>query len=271
MSSPMYRQIAEDLREQIESGGLRAGQKLRTEVELRDHYGASRNTVRDAIKLLTTLGLVETRQGQGTYVVEKIDDPFITNLTDDPEIGEGTKYRSQVSEQHRKPYVSPVQVSIQHAPAEVSARLRLPDNAEVISRQELRYIDGKLWSIQTSYYPAEFADRGAERLRQIKNIEEGTVAYLAKALELKQVGYRDWITARTPTATETDGFGLLPGGRVEVFELFRTAFDQHGVPMRLTVTVFPTDRNQFIVNVGKVPEPQYLLDGASTPERNPLG
>ena len=35
-----------------------------------------------------------------------------------------------------------------------------------------------------------------------------------------------------------------------MFEIFRTAFDQHKKPMRVTVTVFPTDRNQFIVNVG---------------------
>jgi GntR family transcriptional regulator len=40
-----------------------------------------------------------------------------------------------------------------------------------------------------------------------------------------------------------------------VFEVLRTGFDQTGTPMRLTVTVFPTDRNQFQVNVGDVPQP----------------
>jgi DNA-binding transcriptional MocR family regulator len=44
MANPLYRQIAEDLREQIASGELQPGQQLRTEIELRDHYGASRNT-----------------------------------------------------------------------------------------------------------------------------------------------------------------------------------------------------------------------------------
>jgi len=45
---------------------------------------------------------------------------------------------------------------------------------------------------------------------------------------------------------------------VPMFEIFRTAFDQDKVPMRVTVTVFPTDRNQFIVNVGDdLPDPQY--------------
>ena len=36
--------------------------------------------MRDAIKWLTTLGLVETKPGQGTFVVRKID-PYVTTLT----------------------------------------------------------------------------------------------------------------------------------------------------------------------------------------------
>ena len=36
-----------------------------------------------------------------------------------------------------------------------------------------------------------------------------------------------------------------------VFEIFRTGFDQTGTPLRVTVTVWPADRNQFIVNVGE--------------------
>jgi DNA-binding GntR family transcriptional regulator len=49
-ASPMYRQIAQHLREDIESGMLRPGQQLPTELELREQYNASRNTIRDAIK-----------------------------------------------------------------------------------------------------------------------------------------------------------------------------------------------------------------------------
>ena len=90
MANPMYRQIAEDLREQIESGAIGPGQQLRTELELRERYGASRNTVRDAIKWLTSLGLVETKPGQGTFVVQKID-PFVTTLTADPKRPGGDK------------------------------------------------------------------------------------------------------------------------------------------------------------------------------------
>ena len=96
MSDPMYRQIAEDLRAQIESGKLEGGMQLLTELELRERYGASRNTVRDAIKWLMNLGLVETRPGQGTFVVQKIA-PFVTTLSDDPGTGDSLIYQFQAS------------------------------------------------------------------------------------------------------------------------------------------------------------------------------
>jgi GntR family transcriptional regulator len=266
----MYRQIAEGLRQQIESGKLASGSQLPTELELRDHYNASRNTVRDAIKWLINLGLVETRPGQGTFVVEDID-PFVTTLSGNPSTGvggdEGTSYLSEVSERNRKPSASPVQVEIQEASNDVAAGLWITKGAEVISRHERRFIDGTPWSMQTSYYPMEFADRGAERLRSARNINEGTVQYLADTLHIRQVGYRDWITVRAPNPTEADFFKLPPDGRVPMYEIFRTAFDGNGVPMRLTITVFPADRNQFIVNIGDVPDsvPYKVLE--SLPNR----
>jgi GntR family transcriptional regulator len=81
MAEPLYRQIAEDLRLQIESGELRAGEQLPTENELSAKYDrASRNTVREAIRWLTSRALVTTQPGRGTFVVEQIK-PFIVPLS----------------------------------------------------------------------------------------------------------------------------------------------------------------------------------------------
>lgn len=256
MANPMYRQIAEDLRAQIESGDLRPGQQLRTELELREKYDASRNTVRDAIKWLTNLGLVETKPGQGTFVTQKID-PFITTLTGDPSRAGAPENARLLSDVKRARHASigPIQVEIQQSTSEVATNLQIAPGAEVISRHERCFIDDIPWSLRTSYYPYEFADRGAERLRSARNIEEGTVQYLADALHLHQMGYRDWITVRAPNSTEADFFKLPPDGRIAVYEIFRTAFDGNLQPVRLTVTVFPADRNQFVVNAGQVPDP----------------
>ena len=235
---------------------LQPGQQLKTELELREHYDASRNTVRDAIKWLTNLGLVETKPGQGTFVVQKID-PFITILTGDPvrpQCPLKTPAICRMSSGTGQASISPIQVEIQEASDDVATSLQIDTGAEVISRHERCFIDGIPWSLRTSYYPYEFADRGAERLRSARNIEEGTVQYLAEVLHLHQQGYRDWITVRSPNSTEAEFFKLPPDGRVPVYEIFRTAFDGNRHPMRLTVTIFPADRNQFVINVGEVPE-----------------
>ncbi len=258
MSSPMYRQIAEDLRAQIESGGLRPGQKLRTEIELRDHYGASRNTVRDAINFLTTLGLVEKKAGQGTFVVQEIE-PYITTLTASPKVptlyGEVDDSAAGETEGKERTFFSTdPQVEIQKAPGRIALPLQVAENSQVISRHQKRFIDDTPWSMQTSFYPMGFLINGADRLIQAEDIAVGTVKYLEDTLGLKQVGYRDLITVRAPDPAEAGFFNLPPDGRIAVYEIFRTAYDQTGTPMRLTVTIFPTDRNHFIVNVGEVPE-----------------
>jgi GntR family transcriptional regulator len=253
MPEPIYRAIADDLRRQIETGELRPGQQLRTEIELRDHYNASRNTIRDAIKLLVTRGLIETRPGQGTFVVETIT-PFVTTLTEDPVAarrGEGDTYKKEVGAQLRRPKASQPEVGIQEA-GPPTAELLLPEGATVVSRHQQRYIDGIPWSLQTSFYPMSLAQK-AVKLMQAGDIQEGTVFYLRDKLGIKQAGYRDTITVRAPDSVETAFFKLPEDGRISIIETRRTAFDEQGTPVRLTVSVYPADRNQFAVNVGKVP------------------
>jgi GntR family transcriptional regulator len=259
MPQPMYQQIADDLKKQIESGTLKPGQQLPTEIHLRDQYNASRNTIRDAIKRLMSLGLVETRPGSGTYVTRKID-PFITVLSQDPDTGygggEGAAYLSEVSKVHRRHEYGPLRVELKPAPDEIALRLRIKPGDQVVLRHQERLIDDIPWSLQTSFYPMEFVTSGkAPRLLMAEDIPEGTVSYLKDAMDLQQVGYRDWITARSPDANEQKFFDISHDSTV--FEIFRSAFDQHGKAMRVTVTVFPADRNQFIVNVGNPPNPQY--------------
>lgn len=256
MADPKYRQISDSLRLKIESGDLPPDRQLPTETDLSNEFGVSRNTIRDAIKSLISLGLVETRPGQGTFVARPLD-PLVTTLSADKSTGlgggEGVAFRSEVSEKNRVPQTSEPDVGLKTASGEIAARLGVPEGTYLISRHQQRFIDDVPYSLQTSFYPRQFALDGAERLLNDQDIGEGTVAYLKETLKLQQTGYRDWITVRAPDLNEIAFFRLPPDGRVQVFEIFRTAFDQNGHPMRLTVTVFPTDRNQFIVNEGDVP------------------
>jgi GntR family transcriptional regulator len=274
-----YRQIADDLRRQIEAEELARGAQLPTEIDLMDQYGASRNTVRDAIKLLITRGLVETRPGQGTFVVEKIT-PFVTTLTGDPKTGfgggEDDIYDLEVKATRRVPTASDPRVEIQQANEVTGPELQVEMGSALVSRHQQRYIDGTPWSLQTSFYPMRLVELGAIRLIQATDITQGTVAYLRETLDVNQIGWRDMIVVRPPNEIETNFFKLPDDGRVPVVETRRTTFDSNGMTVRLTVSVYPADRNQFAVNVGEVPAdivaPPVGDDGEPDPpasDRNP--
>jgi GntR family transcriptional regulator len=261
----MYRQIAEDLQHKIENGELSQGSQLPTEIELRENYEASRNTVRDAIKWLMTRGLVETRPGQGTFVVETIN-PFITTLTSAPEKGggggESGVYIAEVLAFRRKPENSEPRVEIQRADRPVARSLRIEEGAQVVVRHQQRFIDDTPWSLQTTFYPMTLVQRGATDLIQATDIPNGAVAYLAEKLGIEQAGYRDTIAVRSPDETEVRFFKLPADGRVSVFEIYRVGFDKEGNRIRLTVTVYPTDRNRLRVDVGDVPPRKQRADKA---------
>jgi GntR family transcriptional regulator len=264
---PQNRPIYRDLRAKITSGELAPNHKLSTEGELSKQYDASHSTVRKAIRRLTDEGLLESRPGQGTFVTRKLD-PFVTILTTDPETGFGggdsAFYWSEVCRKHREPTNSAPMVEVLTVSNEVAKLLDIPLESQVVSRSQDRSIDGIPWSQQTTFYLMDFITKGATDLLMAKDIEGGAVKYLADELGVRQTGYRDWITGRLATEEEQVFFGISHNSAV--FVASRVAFDQNNTPMRLTVTIYPMDRNHLIVNVGPN-VPSLMQDGKSSPKQ----
>jgi GntR family transcriptional regulator len=71
---PLYIQIASALRQRIETGYWQPRQKISTLEELEREFEVARVTVRLAIELLESEGLVHRQQGRGTFVGDKIQD-----------------------------------------------------------------------------------------------------------------------------------------------------------------------------------------------------
>ena len=254
MVGPLYRQIADALRQKIDSGEYEPGTQIPTEDELIAEYHMSRNTVRAAIKELATAGLVETRHGIGTFVPEVVL-PIVTSLTADLHAdrggGEGLVYTAEVAASGRKATNGETRVEMRQADAVLADALKIPEGSSVVSRHQPRYVDDLPWSLQTSVYPTWVVEH-APRLREAGDIKEGTVAYVATC-GIEQVGYWDALEVRTPDETETSFFGLPADGRIQVVEIYRVAFDRDANRIRLTVTVYRADRNRFMIKVGKVP------------------
>ena len=267
MPEPMYRRIAEKLRDEIESGRLEPGTQLPSESEMQDTHKASRNTVRQAMELLAGWGLVETRPGQGTFIRAKYE-TFVTTLSAEwkPDAdsdtglggGEGEAAFNEVTAQRRKAGATGPRVEVMKASGYVARRLHVEEGTSVISRHQERLIDDQPWSLQTSYYPITLLERGARRLIEAGDIEEGAVKYLKEALGMNQVGYRDRILVRRANDIELRFFRLREDAATPVVVLLRTGYaDEKGserlAPFRLAETVFPADRNQFVINAGRVP------------------
>ena len=68
---PIYKQLAAELKEKIEGGEFRPGDKLPSEAEMLQRYEVGRLTLRNALALLAEEGYLDKVQGKGTFVTEK--------------------------------------------------------------------------------------------------------------------------------------------------------------------------------------------------------
>jgi GntR family transcriptional regulator, transcriptional repressor for pyruvate dehydrogenase complex len=68
------------LRHMIASGRLVAGQKFPPEADLCDELGVSRGSLREAVRMLSALGVIESRHGSGTYVSQLRPEEIIGSL-----------------------------------------------------------------------------------------------------------------------------------------------------------------------------------------------
>jgi GntR family transcriptional repressor for pyruvate dehydrogenase complex len=81
LSAPRTEAAIEKMREMIASGRLVPGEKLPPEAELAASVGASRNTVREAVRALVTARVLDVRRGDGTYVTSLRPELLLDGMT----------------------------------------------------------------------------------------------------------------------------------------------------------------------------------------------
>ena len=92
VSGNAVQQITDVFTQQLIEGKLRPGDQIPTEVELAERFGVSRNTVREAIKILVSMGVLEIRRPVGTYVCNGFSESMISPILYGIILGRGDSY-----------------------------------------------------------------------------------------------------------------------------------------------------------------------------------
>jgi GntR family transcriptional regulator len=249
MAPAKYQQIADRLRDQIDSGALQPGERLPSEPDLVRQFDASRNTVRLALALLTNQGLVVTRQGLGTFVTEPAR-PFtalLSRVTSQPAVQSTSTVLPEVSNAKAEAETSRQVVERSPASVSVAEKLEIAPGNLVVVRRRSGTIGEVPWMLMASYFPLDIA--AGTPLEQAGDIVNGSIQLLSD-LGYPQVGFVDEIGARMPSSREFTFFGLSTGTPVVVVN--RTAYTKDR-PIRMTRYVYRADRVRLTHEVGSIP------------------
>lgn len=208
--TPLHFQIAQHLEQAINSGDLPPGTLLLNEVDLADHLGLSRPTMRRALQTLVDKGLVVRRRGIGTRVVQpKVRRPLeLTSLYDD------------LTQSGQAPSTEVLSFAMVLATAVVSTNLSVEEDAEVVELIRLRSSNGKPIAKMTNYLPAALATFTEGELTKHGLYE------LLRARGVTLHSAVQTIGARTATAADAKLLQEPRGAALITME--RVTYDDHG-------------------------------------------
>lgn len=245
---PLYHQLAAQLREQIRSGDLAPGARVPTEAELAERHSTSRNTVRLALNLLRTEGLLISQRGLGSFVRPEPPMKYYASLTGSRRKRlEADRRRDTFAQQIEAQGKVPRQVStteVVPAGAEIAPHLALRPDQSVGVRRRVMYANDEPLQLGDSYYPLDIVD--GSKIMDPADVVEGTDQVLEDLGHIP-TRYEDEITWRMPTAEESAKLRLAPG--VPAGRLARTSFDQHDRPIEVYVVILPGDRHVLLYDV----------------------
>lgn len=142
-SMPVYKQIQSAIRKRIDSGELKPGHVVASERELARAHNVSLMTARHALTALERAGIVERRQGAGTFVAS----PKI-------HFNKLMSYTEHMSSRGLSPQSRVLSAHIVHHEAEVAGRLGLPSISSLVKIERLRETGNAPFALETCYLPA---------------------------------------------------------------------------------------------------------------------
>ncbi|UDF16113.1 GntR family transcriptional regulator [Bacillus pumilus] len=227
---PMYHQIMENLKKQIEDGTLAPDTLIPSEREYAERFGISRMTVRQALSNLVNEGYLYRLKGKGTFVSrKKFEQPLqgLTSFTEDMR-QRGLKASSQL-----------IDFTKTVCPDHLLPVLQLSNGDDIFELKRIRLANDEPMAIETSYIPEAFAgDLTREHLtgsiyEYIETQTGLTIAHAKQELE-----------ANVASNEEAHVLSISTGD--PVLSIARTTYFQNDIPFEYVLSVYRGDRYKLI-------------------------
>ncbi len=234
-----YRQVADALRAEIESGALGPGDPIPSNSAIMDRFKVASSTAQRAVRTLASEGLVQSVPGRGVFVSVKRPWRAVPSryLAVPPE-GERDRWTTESAKEGRRATQRITFVGEVEPPEDVADNLGLPDAGTAVLRKRVLLLDDEPVELVESYYPTEL-------VRGSPIVEAGKIPRGAGAV-LLALGYptrraRDVVYTRMPTPDESRALRLSTG--TPVFCVVRTVLSDDDRPIEVDVMVHSGDEH----------------------------
>lgn len=245
-STPPFRRIAETLRGDILAGRLEPGERLLSENELAEQHKTTRTTVRKAIALLRSEGLVASEQGRGAFVRPRPHLKMLlsgSNWRAHRDSGM-SNFNAEAASQGKAATQQLLAVEETAAPAEIAERLVIPLHSPVIVRKRLFVVDGEPMQLCDGYYPVDlFRNTAVAEARRIRGGVHVLFEDPEGPIRRRVTRFVEDLDVRLPVPSESEALAIPEG--VPVVRVLRTAYDSNGAALEVLDSLVPTDRFAF--------------------------
>ncbi len=233
---PLYIQLMEVIKEDVNRGVYKVGQQLPPEGELCEMYGVSRITTRRAITELVEAGILQRQQGKGTFVTaSKLKRELIA-------VNGFSEFLTQTGKMPQPRIISTTILEVDEA---IAAPLQIPPGTSTLQLKRLHYVNDAPLVWETVYYPlTRFPDLE-------KHIAESISTYqvLKKYYDIQPASNLKTLNVIMATQEEAQLLRCSIGS--PLYQIDKVAYDEQGTPFHSSSSLIPTDRVTFTINTGQ--------------------
>jgi GntR family transcriptional regulator len=146
-AAPLYIQVKQDLKNKIEEGYWKPGDKITSELELCDYYDVSRITIREAINELVWEDYLVRKRAKGTFVLD-----YKTKLSDRDYYTYVKSFTYEMNELGQKAQTFRATIEKIQANQFLAKELDIPEKTEVIKLERLRGSENKHPALFITYF-----------------------------------------------------------------------------------------------------------------------